>query len=137
MFTTYRSRMMDVLPFAVRISVRAETLLTLSQAITQLGPQTRFVTSLLWIVLFADWVPSLFVPIQLIPARFPSALISALNTSVGVWTPPLVEGEAMSILIGSLAAGSLNTWLPPGGRTKLSRWWSGPFTMTDRLLVAA
>jgi hypothetical protein len=105
MFTTYRWRMMVVWPFNVRTSVRAETLLTLSQAITQLEPQTRFVTPLPLMVLLADIEPSLFVPIQLIPARVPSTLISALNTSLGVCTPPLVEGEAMSILTGSLAAG--------------------------------
>jgi hypothetical protein len=137
MFTTYRSRMMDVWAFAVRTSVRADTLFTLSDAITQLLPQTRFAMSLLWIVLFPDWEPSLFIPIQLIPARFASTLINALNTSLGVCTPPLVEGEAMSTLIGSLAAGSLNTKLLPGATTKLRRWWSGPFTMTERLLVAA
>ena len=139
MFRTYRrpTRGCGALRFTVRITTRALTFTTLSDAITQLRPQTRLAMSLLWIVLFADWVPSLFVPIQLMPAPFASALISALNTSLGVCSRPFVDGAAMSILIGSLAAGSLNATPPPGGSVKLSRSWSGPLTMSERLLVAA
>ena len=66
-------------------------------------------------VLFPAWDPSLLVPTQLIPESLALALTSALKTSLGVCTPPLVEGEAMSILIGSLVLGSLNTKLLPGG----------------------
>ena len=45
MFTTYSSRMIDVLGFAVTTSVWAGMLFTRSQAITQLGPHTRLAMS--------------------------------------------------------------------------------------------
>src|SRR5215469_9286154 len=88
-------------------------------------------------VLLPAWDPSLLVPTQLIPELLALALTSALKTSLGVCTPPFVEGEAMSILTGSLVFGSLNTKLRPGESTTLSRWWSGPVTMTPGLLAAA
>src|SRR5215469_11186445 len=88
-------------------------------------------------VLLPAWDPSLLVPTQLIPASLALALTSALKTSLGVCTPPFVEGDAMSILTGSLVFGSLNTKLLPGASTTLSRWWSGPVTMTSGLLAAA
>ena len=45
MFTTYSSRMIEVLAFAVRMRVWPEMLLTCSQAITQLAPHTRLAMS--------------------------------------------------------------------------------------------
>lgn len=137
MLTTYFSRIEDVAALARSTTLRPETLATSSDAITQLLPQTRLVMSVLLIVLDAAWLPSLLVPIQLMPAWLASTLTSALQTSLGVCTPPLVETLSRSILTGSLAAGSVNVWLPPGATTKVSRWWSGPRTMTDVLELAA
>ena len=78
----------------------------------------------------AFWDPSLRVPIQLIPAPLASTLTSALNTSLGVWIPPLTETESRSMRIGSLAAGRAKVRLPPGARVMVRRSWSGPVTMT-------
>src|ERR1700722_16274593 len=137
MLTTYFSLIREVAAFVRSTTVRLATLLTSSEAITQLLPQTRLVMSEPLIVLDAAWLPSLLVPIQLMPAWLASTLISALNTSLGVCPPPLVETLSRSILTGSLAAGRVNVWLPPGATTKVSRWWSGPRTMTDVLGLAA
>src|SRR5215470_8283812 len=122
MLTTYVSGMMDVAALVSRATVLAGALTALSEAIKQPEPQTRLVISVPWMVLDAVCVPSLLVPTQLIPAPFLSTLTSALNTSLGVWTPPLVETLAISILIGSFALGSAKVWLAPGCSVKLSRW---------------
>src|SRR6202035_1198294 len=137
MLTTYFSRIADVAALARSTTVRPDTLPTSSDAITQLLPQSRLVMSEPLIVLDAAWLPSLLVPIQLMPAWLASTLTSALNTSLGVCTPPLVETLSRSILTGSLAAGRANVRMPPGATKKVSRAWAGPRTMTFVLVLAA
>src|SRR6516165_3857423 len=113
--------MIEVALLAVSMTVRAPALDTLRVAMTQLAPQTSWVMVELWIVLLAACDPPLLVPVQLIPRALRSTLTRALNTSLGVWVPPLAEILSRSMRTGSLAAGSLKVWLAPGARVKTSR----------------
>jgi hypothetical protein len=105
MFMTY-VRLMDVVfAFCLSVTVLRAALPELSQAITQLEPHVSSVMAGPPANVYPDlWDPSLRVPIQLIPAALASTLTSALNTSLGVWIPPLTETASTSMRSGSLAA---------------------------------
>jgi|ERR1700674_197661 len=60
--------------------------------------------------------PSLLLPIQVICWEPLSLLTSAHMSSLGVWTPPFVEGELISMRIGLSTFGSGKVYDPPGFR---------------------
>src|SRR5580704_14710283 len=60
--------------------------------------------------------PSLLVPIQVILWESLSRLTSAHMSSLGVWTPALVEGELISMRMGLATFGSEKVNDPPGLR---------------------
>src|ERR1700678_4274229 len=136
MFMTYVRPMDVVFAFCLSVTVLRAALPELSQAITQLEPHVSSVMAGPPANVYpARWDPSLRVPIQLMLAPLASTLTSALNTSLGVWIPPLTETASRSMRRGSLAAGSTKVLLAPGASLIVSRSWSGPVTVTAGELV--